>query len=235
MMSILEPALASSLGVRPEHTRRRGLARRTPALLPNRRRCGVGLHVTATDGAQEEESPRSVDRHWSQKLRGATTETTRDDLRYMSSKAASAVNADNRSLSQRVLSVRRDRDNVILVADDRLVLPFLAEALKCDHDAAVALIDDLCSILPPMRKRLGAVGIPTLASMCSDLPGLSRRLLSLKALFPNCDIFSMVCVSPHLLSDDLDEDIAPNLAGEALEFNMNNVQNPNERSIIFVR
>lgn len=48
--------------------------------------------------------------------------------------------------------------------------------------------------------------------MCGDLPALSRRLVNLKALFPSCDVADMVCASPHLLTEDLDDAIAPELA-----------------------
>ena len=49
--------------------------------------------------------------------------------------------------------------------------------------------------------------------MCGDLPGLSRRLMNLKRLFPSCDVGVMVvCGGPHLLTEDLDDVIAPSLA-----------------------
>ena len=62
-----------------------------------------------------------------------------------------------------------------------------------------------------MRARIGVVGVPALASMCADLPGLSRRLLRLRELFPSCDVGAMACASPHLLTGHLDE-FAANLA-----------------------
>ena len=113
--------------------------------------------------------------------------------------------------SLQLTSVLRDRDNVTLVADDRLVLPFLADALGCDEPAAALAVEQLCAVLPPARDRLRSIGVPTLANMCGDLPRLSRRLVELKRLFPSCDVAVMVCSGPHLLTEDLDDVIAPSL------------------------
>ena len=175
----------------------------------------------ASDGSSSSKSssssrgePRDRDdvpsRHWSRKLDGAGRETTRDDLRYMSSDGANRANADP-TLTQRVMSVQRDRDNITLVGDERLVLPFLADALGRSEEDARGAIEQLCALLPPMRARIGVVGVSALASMCADLPGLSRRLLRLRELFPSCDVGAMACASPHLLTGHLDE-FAANLA-----------------------
>ena len=111
------------------------------------------------------------------------------------------------------MRVRRDRDNVTLVDDERLVVPYLAEALGGTHDEAREALSNLCDILPPMRDRVGVVGVPTLAALCGDLGALARRLAKLRALFPDprCDVAAMVCASPHLLHEDVDGVIAPSL------------------------
>jgi hypothetical protein len=174
----------------------------------SRPRRGVA-RPAASDGSSSSSrsEPRDRDdvpgRHWSRKLDGAGRETTRDDLRYMSSDGANRANVDP-TLTQRVMSVKRDRDNVTLVGDERLVLPFLADALGRSEEDARAAVEQLCALLPPMRARIGVVGVPALASMCADLPGLSRRLLRLRDLFPSCDVGAMACASPHLLTGDLD-------------------------------
>ena len=80
--------------------------------------------------------------------------------------------------------------------------PCPADALGCDAAAAADRLQHLCAVLPPLRPRLGAVGVPALASMCRDLPGLSRRLLDLRQMFPTCDVGAMVCTSPFLLTED---------------------------------
>ena len=78
--------------------------------------------------SSEEDADGAAPRHWSRKLRGAGSDVTSDDLRYMSAKVAPSGN-DAGGLGATLIGVKRDRDNVTLVEDERFVLPFLAEAL----------------------------------------------------------------------------------------------------------
>jgi hypothetical protein len=114
-------------------------------------------------------------------------------------------------ITPRLLSVKRDRDNVVLVGDERLVVPFLADALGVDDNEAASALHRLCDVLPAATKRLGLIGVPALARLCADLPGLSRRLIELESSFPNCDVASMCVQSPWLLEESCDAVIRPSL------------------------
>ena len=187
------------------------------------RRSAPRASAAGPEGPASDSGPR----HWSRKLRGADASETRDDLRYMPASAlrdasgvaerdarvASDAPASTSGATPRLMRVRRDRDNVTLVDDERLVVPYLAEALGGTHDEAREALSNLCDILPPMRDRVGVVGVPTLAALCGDLGALARRLAKLRALFPDprCDVAAMVCASPHLLHEDVDGVIAPSL------------------------
>lgn len=163
--------------------------------------------------SSEEDADGAAPRHWSRKLRGAGSDVTRDDLRYMSAKVAPSGN-DAGGLGATLIGVKRDRDNVTLVEDERLVVPFLAEALGVTQPEAEDALAQLCAILPPVRRR-GAIrkmGAPTIARLCRDLPGLSRRLLELKRVFPACDVAEMAVVSSHLLTESMEDVIEPSLA-----------------------
>lgn len=84
------------------------------------------------------------------------------------------------------------------------MLPFLADALETDEAAAKEALNRLCDVLPAMRAKIGSIGVPKLAQLCSDLPNVSKRLIQLERLFPTCDVSEMVITSPHLLVDDVD-------------------------------
>ena len=137
----------------------------------------------ASDGSSSSKSssssrgePRDRDdvpsRHWSRKLDGAGRETTRDDLRYMSSDGANRANADP-TLTQRVMSVQRDRDNITLVGDERLVLPFLDALGRSEEDARGAI--ELCAPYPPCAPESASSAFPPSPPCAPTSPGLSRR------------------------------------------------------------
>lgn len=129
--------------------------------------------------------------------------------------AAGARDAERGVTAPRLLSVKRDRDNVVFVDDDRLLTPFLADALGVDEREASRVFRRLCEVYPAAKQRAASMGVPALARLCSDLPGLSRRLVKLEALFPECDVAKMASQSPWLLELSADEVIGPSL--EALQ------------------
>lgn len=129
--------------------------------------------------------------------------------------AAGARDAERGVTAPRLLSVKRDRDNVVFVDDDRLLTPFLADALGVDEREASRVFRRLCEVYPAAKARAASMGVPALARLCSDLPGLSRRLVRLEALFPECDVAKMCATSPWLLELSADEVIRPSL--EALQ------------------
>ena len=129
--------------------------------------------------------------------------------------AAGARDAGRGVTAPRLLSVERDRDNVVFVDDERLVTPLLADALGVDEREAARAFRRLCELYPAAKERAAAMGVPALARLCSDLPGLSRRLVALEALFPECDCAAMAASSPWLLELSADEVIRPSL--EALQ------------------
>jgi len=129
--------------------------------------------------------------------------------------AAGARDAGRGVTAPRLVSVERDRDNVVFVDDERLVTPFLADALGVDEREAARAFRRLCELYPAAKERAAAMGVPALARLCSDLPGLSRRLVALEALFPECDCAAMAASSPWLLELSADEVIRPSL--EALQ------------------
>ena len=131
--------------------------------------------------------------------------------------AAGARDAGRGVTAPRLLSVERDRDNVVFVDDERLVTPFLADALGVDEREAARAFRRLCELYPAAKERAAAMGVISLAlaRLCSDLPGLSRRLVALEALFPECDCAAMAASSPWLLELSADEVIRPSL--EALQ------------------
>ena len=102
--------------------------------------------------------------------------------------AQGARDPERGATAPRLLSVKRDRDNVVFVDDERLVTPFLADALGVDEHEAARAFRRLCELYPAAKERAAAMGVSKLARLCSDLPGLSRRLMALESLFPECDV-----------------------------------------------
>ena len=128
-----------------------------------------------------------VARHWSRKLNGAKTDVTRDDLRYMDT-VGIRRRAERGSLEDGIVGVLRDGDNRTLVSPTHIVIPFLADALEVDHITAAARLETLCALLPPLRARIGVVGVPALAALASNLPKLTAKLVALTSLFPSCNV-----------------------------------------------
>lgn len=188
---------------RPGPRRRRfGRPRAAAPREDDRARASTDENISARDAETSSDAPAAGARHWSAKLRSGTAkETTRDDLRYMSAAvvAAGARDAERGVTAPRLLSVKRDRDNVVFVDDERLVTPFLADALGVDEREAARAFRRLCELYPAARERAAAMGVSKLARLCSDLPGLSRRLMALESLFPECDVATMAAASPWLL------------------------------------
>eukprot|EP00959_Pyramimonas_sp_CCMP1952_P278586 5824684-Pyramimonas_sp.AAC.1 len=116
-----------------------------------------------------------------------------------------ALKALGKGLPFNIQSVVRDRDNITLVGDDTLVLPFLADELGCSKDEATAQLEQLKQVLPALNKkgRVAKMGVNRLSRLCTDLPRLGNRVVQLKALFPDCDVDNLVCDSPFLLTEEL--------------------------------
>jgi hypothetical protein len=142
--------------------------------------------------------------HWSNKITGRGE--TRDDLRYMDKGALKKLG----KLPFNVQSVVRDRDNVTLVGDEALIGLFLADELGCSKEEATEQLQQLYKVLPALAgsekgEALRKVGVPRLASFCVDLPSLGIRIVQLKRLFSSCDVDTMVCDNPFLLTDSLSD------------------------------
>eukprot|EP00242_Pyramimonas_sp_CCMP2087_P016675 CAMPEP_0198206332 /NCGR_PEP_ID=MMETSP1445-20131203/9860_1 /TAXON_ID=36898 /ORGANISM="Pyramimonas sp., Strain CCMP2087" /LENGTH=299 /DNA_ID=CAMNT_0043878987 /DNA_START=73 /DNA_END=969 /DNA_ORIENTATION=+ len=141
--------------------------------------------------------------HWSNKSTGRGE--TRDDLRYMDKGALKKL---GKGLPFNIQSVVRDRDNVTFVGNESLIGLFLADELGAVKEEAAAQLQQLYKVLPALAgsekgETLRKVGVPRLASFCADLPGLGNRIVQLKRIFPSCDVDTMVCDNPFLLTDSV--------------------------------
>ena len=120
--------------------------------------------------SSEEDADGAAPRHWSRKLRGAGSDVTRTTCGTC--RQGGALGERLGGLGATLIGVKRDRDNVTLVEDERLVVPFLAEALGVTQPEAEDALAQLCAILPPVRRR-GAIrkmGAPTIAGCAAIFP-----------------------------------------------------------------
>ena len=163
-----------------------------------------GKAVTVLAGLKgdslSEDSKAESKLHWSSKIVGGSA---RDDLRYMDPKA---LEEQAQGLPWAVKSVLRDRDNVVFVGDEALVVPFLAKEMQCEEAEAAQHLQRLVAVLPGLleeKGRLARVGVSRLAVLCNDLGGLVSRLLELKDIFADCDLSAMVCTNPFMLTEDM--------------------------------
>mmetsp|Transcript_6 Transcript_6/g.17 ORF Transcript_6/g.17 Transcript_6/m.17 type:complete len:306 (+) Transcript_6:169-1086(+) len=96
--------------------------------------------------------------------------------------------------------ILRDRDNAVLVGDERLVLPFLAKEMGVPQEEADAACQQLLTLVPPLKGKFRAAKVARLARLCSDLPGVARRMVGLKAtVFPMADLGRLISVFPDVL------------------------------------
>ena len=130
--------------------------------------------------------------------------------------AAGARDAGRGVTAPRLLSVERDRDNVVFVDDERLVTPFLADALGVDEREAARAFRRLCELYPAAKERARPRWASRRWRGCARISPGSRRLVRLEgALFPECDVAKIAATSPWLLELSADEVIRPSL--EALQ------------------
>eukprot|EP00959_Pyramimonas_sp_CCMP1952_P382616 8017266-Pyramimonas_sp.AAC.1 len=121
--------------------------------------------------------------------------------------ASNNAHRSHRSKPQRVVAGgREEKRNQPKKQRDTTIIILLADRLGCSEHRAAERLQQLLKVLPALDSRdefLGNIGVEGLAKYCDDIPGLVRRLVHLKNLFPTCDVDILACGNPFLLTDDL--------------------------------
>jgi hypothetical protein len=100
------------------------------------------------------------------------------------------------------VGIVRDRDTHTLVGDERLVLPFLAEAMGVHEGAAEQALEDVLRILPTLRGRVRTLKVSRLAKLAAQPAALAARVTALKVIFPDADVGVLAAAAPEVLCED---------------------------------
>ena len=149
--------------------------------------------------------------HWSEKLKrggrrekGTTTaesEDTRDELRFMpknyfrSDKVVDVKTSAKRNAALNMQEVHRDRDTSILVTDAQLEREF-----RDENDGPMT--ERLLVLLPSLRSSANSSanneGLVEDLLFRVGLERVSSRLLTMRKLFPTCDVAEMATKNPKV-------------------------------------
>ena len=156
---------------------------------------------------EEEEEEEDVVRinerfHWSKKLSNSDEDTiTRDDLRMMPKEYFKKNNT-----TTNIQEVHRDRDTSVLVTDEQLQREFFRDnrdrEIESEEDGKYSKMKErLLLLLPSLRTTTNANNNKRLVEDLLFRVGLERvssRLLSMRKIFPTCDVAEMASKNPKV-------------------------------------
>ena len=177
-----------------------------------------------TRGEEEEEEEDKEDKkdaeivqinerfHWSKKLQQkSSAETTRDDLRMMpkryfdekknEKKKKKTVTSTENASFLKMQKVHRDRDTSIMVTDEQLQREFREELgeKNLEDSTTRSMRERLFLLLPSLREN--SANNERLVEDLLVRVGLERvssRLLSMRKIFPACDVAEMASKNPKV-------------------------------------
>ena len=164
---------------------------------------------TKEEEEEEEEERDDVVRinerfHWSKKLSNSDEDTiTRDDLRMMPKEY---FNKKNNNTNTNIQEVHRDRDTSVLVTDEQLQREFFRDnrdrEIESEEDGEYSKMKErLLLLLPSLRTTTNANNNKRLVEDLLFRVGLERvssRLLSMRKIFPTCDVAEMASKNPKV-------------------------------------
>ena len=164
---------------------------------------------TKEEEEEEEEERDDVVRinerfHWSKKLSNSDEDTiTRDDLRMMPKEY---FNKKNNNTNTNIQEVHRDRDTSVLVTDEQLQREFFRDnrdrEIESEEDGKYSKMKErLLLLLPSLRTTTNANNNKRLVEDLLFRVGLERvssRLLSMRKIFPTCDVAEMASKNPKV-------------------------------------
>ena len=205
-------------------SRRRILPGR-PRRYPSRTRC-VTTRAKRDDEDDDQDENETYGRinerfHWSEKLkrgRESTAEdeeknnrrsSTRDELRMMPKDYFGGVDfASAKSNALNMQEVHRDRDTSILVTDAQLEREFMSDEVKkkkkennsTEEENGGPMTERLLLLLPSLRSANSANNERLVEDLLSrvGLERVSSRLLTMRKLFPTCDVAEMATKNPKV-------------------------------------
>jgi hypothetical protein len=150
--------------------------------------------------------------HWSKKLQQkSSAETTRDDLRMMpkqyfddekkNEKKKTVTSTESASSFLKMQKVHRDRDTSIMVTDEQLQREFREELgeKNLEDSTTRSMRERLFLLLPSLREN--SANNERLVEDLLVRVGLERvssRLLSMRKIFPACDVAEMASKNPKV-------------------------------------
>jgi len=167
------------------------------------------------DKEEDEENKETVQInerfHWSKKLQQKySAETTRDDLRMMpkqyfdekkNEKKKKTVTSTENASFLKMQKVHRDRDTSIMVTDEQLQREFREELgeKNLEDSTTRSMRERLFLLLPSLREN--SANNKRLVEDLLVRVGLERvssRLLSMRKIFPACDVAEMASKNPKV-------------------------------------
>jgi len=167
------------------------------------------------DKEEDEENKETVQInerfHWSKKLQQKySAETTRDDLRMMpkqyfdekkNEKKKKTVTSTENASFLKMQKVHRDRDTSIVVTDEQLQREFREELgeKNLEDSTTRSMRERLFLLLPSLREN--SANNKRLVEDLLVRVGLERvssRLLSMRKIFPACDVAEMASKNPKV-------------------------------------
>jgi hypothetical protein len=194
------------------HKRRR--RRRNEIIIQNAFNGGEASS-TRGEGEEEEDDDDDEDKeivqinerfHWSKKLQQkSSTETTRDDLRmmpkqYFDEKKTVITSTESASFLK-MQKVHRDRDTSIMVTNEQLQREFREElGEKILEDSTTRSMRERLFLLLPSLRENSANNERLVEDLLVrvGLERVSSRLLSMRKIFPACDVAEMASKNPKV-------------------------------------
>jgi len=159
------------------------------------------------DGDEDKEIVQINERfHWSKKLQQkSSTETTRDDLRmmpkqYFDEKKTVTTSTESASFLK-MQKVHRDRDTSIMVTNEQLQREFREElGEKILEDSTTRSMRERLFLLLPSLRENSANNERLVEDLLVrvGLERVSSRLLSMRKIFPACDVAEMASKNPKV-------------------------------------
>ena len=145
--------------------------------------------------------------HWSEKLKrgseeknnfGGRRSSTRDELRMMPKDYFRCSEKRNNNAQVNMQEVHRDRDTSILVTDAQLEREFIKDEAK----KSGPMTERLLVLLPSLRSANSSAnnneGLVEDLLFRVGLERVSSRLLTMRKLFPTCDVAEMATKNPKV-------------------------------------
>jgi len=159
------------------------------------------------DGDEDKEIVQINERfHWSKKLQQkSSTETTRDDLRMMPKQyfdeSYKTVTSTESASFLKMQKVHRDRDTSIMVTNEQLQREFREEwGEKILEDSTTRSMRERLFLLLPSLRENSANNERLVEDLLVrvGLERVSSRLLSMRKIFPACDVAEMASKNPKV-------------------------------------